>query len=278
MWNGYSTREAAEVIGLSESIIRGCVRAGFVEPDSSGVSMRFSFRDLRILKSVKELIAGGIPLKRIRRQLSALQKRLPARASLAELSLAAHGGDVVVREQNGAWRADTGQLVLLFDGGEKRGQLHSMPIRREAPGPEVIAATSADEWLDRAVTMEEFDTARAIEAYQRALVLRPDAMEGWINLGRLYAESGQVGRARDCFRRALALDPTDATTIYNLGVVAQDAGRDDEAVSYYQRALRIEPMLAEAHYNLATIYDRQGDATAAIRHINEYRKLMQKQR
>ena len=56
-------------------------------------------------------------------------------------------------------------------------------------------------------------------------------------------------------------------------MVAQDAGRDDEAIKFYEHALELDPALSEAHYNLATLFDRGGDTRAAIRHINEYRKL-----
>ncbi len=274
MWNGYSTREASEVIGLPESAIRGCVRAGFLTPDTSRMPMRLSFRDLRILRAVKSLVAEGVPLRRIRHQLTALRRRLPGDTSLAELSLSAHSGHVVVRENSGVWRADTGQMVLCFEGDENRGQVHAMPVRFRSLGPEPVAGMSAEQWFERGVELEESDTPRAIEAYQRSLRLRTDSSETWINLGRLHAESGQAEAAEECFGKALELDPADATALYNLGVVAQDRGRDAEAIEHYQRALEIEPGLAEAHYNLATIYDRNGDARSAIRHINEYRKLI----
>lgn len=276
VWNGYSTREVAEFVGLPESAVRGCVRAGFLTPDTRGVGMMFTFRDLRVLQVVKDLASQGIPLRRIRRQLTALRERLPEPTSLAEMSFAAHGGDVVVREREAAWLADSGQMVFRFERDDRRGQVHAMPIRREAPGPEMVAATTADEWLERAARLEEIDTEDAMEAYERALELRPDSLEGWINLGRLYAESSEAEQAANCFRHALAIDPADATAIYNLGVVAQDAGHDGDAIRYYEHALGIDPDMAEAHYNLATIHDRNGDTTAAIRHINEYRKLVHK--
>lgn len=273
MWDGYSTREAAEVVGLPESAIRGCVRAGFIAPDDTSVPVKLTFRDLRILSVVKALVAGGIPLRRVHRQLSLLQKRLPRQVSLAELSLAAHGGNVVVREQSRTWRADTGQMVFSFEGDESWGEVHAMPLRREATGPEPVMGMSPEEWFERGMQLEEVDTSQAIDAYERSLRLRRDSSETWINLGRLHAESGRVERATECFHQALALDPADATALYNLGVVSQDAGKDEEAISYYERALESEPSLAEAHYNLATIFDRNGDARSAIRHINEYRKL-----
>jgi tetratricopeptide (TPR) repeat protein len=89
----------------------------------------------------------------------------------------------------------------------------------------------------------------------------------------MFAESGDPEAARDCFASAIDLDPADATAFYNLGVIAQDSGKEEDAIASYRRALELDPRLAEAHYNLATLFDQSGDSRAAIRHINEYRKL-----
>jgi tetratricopeptide (TPR) repeat protein len=56
-------------------------------------------------------------------------------------------------------------------------------------------------------------------------------------------------------------------------VISQDAGKEEDAIGHYRRALELDPRLAEAHYNLATLFEQSGDSRAAIRHINEYRKL-----
>ena len=275
MWTNYSTRDAAEFVGLSESAIRSCVRSGVVSPPG----FRFSFQDLVVLKIVKSLVVQGVSLPRVRRQLGCLACRHPG-AALSSMSLAGHNGHVIVRDARCAWRADSGQLVFDFElevpsspHPAPPGELTAMPVRREAPAPEPIAALTAEQWFDRGLELEESTAEGAILAYERSLHLRPDCSETLINLGRLYAENQAPARAAECFKRALDLDPRDATALYNLGVVAQDAGKDPEAVQLYERALAIDPTLAEAHYNLATIFDRVGDPRAAIRHINEYRKL-----
>jgi tetratricopeptide (TPR) repeat protein len=273
VWSDYSTRDAAQFVGLPESAVRRCVRAGFVAPDSEGAGLRFSFRDLLVLKTVKSLNAQGVSLRRIQRQLIALARRLEQPAALASLSLSAHAGHVIVRDQERAWRADTGQLVFEFVLDSPEGRVAPLPVRQAVREIQPIAALTADEWLERAVALEEDDPDAAKEAYRRALRLRPDCSETLIDLGRLYAETGELDQAADCFRRALELDPGDATALYNLGVVAQDEGDDAQAIERYRRALDLDPRLAEAHYNLATIYDRAGEPQLAIRHINEYRKL-----
>ncbi len=256
------------------------MRAGLLSEAATELPARFSFQDLAVLKTVKDLAGQGLSLARIRRQLRALRRQRPADAALSAMKLAAFGGHVVVREGGCSWQADSGQLLLDFvvppassapQGGG--GEVRAMPVRREAPPPEPAYALTADQWFDRAAEVEEDDPGAAIDAYKRALHLRPDSSEALINLGRLYAESGEVDEATSCFSRAMELDPRDGTAVYNLGVVAQDMGRDDEAIQLYERALTLDPSLAEAHYNLATIFDRSGDPRAAIRHIHEYRKL-----
>ncbi len=273
MKSGYSTRDASQLAGLTESVVRSCARAGLLSDGAGGLPPRFSFQDLAVLKSVKDLAVGGVSWRRIRRQLAELRRRVSPGAGLSSLHLAAWGRQVVVREGASAWQADSGQM--LFDFGEEApgGEVASMPVRREAPAPEPAFGLTAEQWFERGADLEEEDPAAAIEAYRRALHLRPDWTEALINVGRLHAESGVVDRAAEFFSRAMELDPRDATAVYNLGVVAQDMGKDEEAIQLYERALALDPALAEAHYNLATIFDRTGDPRAAIRHIHEYRKL-----
>lgn len=281
MWSGYSTRDAAELAGLPESAVRSCARSGLLSDGASGFPARFSFQDLAVLKSVKDLSGQGVSLRRIRRQLAELRRRRSSDGNgLSALTLGAFAGQVVVREPGCAWHADSGQLLLDFGGAPAPaaasaggGQVTAMPIRRDAAPPEPAFALTADQWFERATDLEESDPAAAIEAYQKVLHLRPDSSEALINIGRIHAESGRAALATDCFTRALEIDPRDATAVYNLGVVAQDIGNDDEAIRLYRGALELDPHLAEAHYNLATIFDRAGDPKAAIRHIHEYRKL-----
>jgi tetratricopeptide (TPR) repeat protein len=249
------------------------VRAGFLSPEAQGVSLKYSFRDLLVLRVVKALIDQGVPMRRIRRQLKALRLRLPDHTALSEVSIAADGGQVVVRSDAHAWQADTGQIVFDFSADEPAGEIERLQIPRQAAAPAPVPSMTSDEWFEQAVELEDVDPRAAMDAYRRALHLRPDCTETLINLGRLRAESGDCQGAADCFREALRIDPRDATALYNLGVVAQDEDRDPEAIDLYRRALDLDPSLAEAHYNLATLFDRQGDGHAAIRHINEYRKL-----
>ena len=280
MWTSYSARHAAQLIGLPESAIRSCIRDGLVGMPGT-VPAQLTFRDLSALRMVKALVDAGLPLLRVRRELTRIQLGLPGGASIAELTVEARGGQVHVRGAHGSEEL-RGQLALPFDIAmapapaptpAPAGELHELPRQPEAPAPVAVAPATAEQWLTRALQLEERDPVAAIDAYRRSLRLRPECPEAWINLGRMFAESGDPKAAHECFRSALDLDSTDATAYYNLGVIAQDAGKEDDAIEFYRRALELDPRLAEAHYNLATLFDQSGDSRSAIRHINEYRKL-----
>lgn len=276
MWTSYSARHAAQLIGLPESAVRSCIRDGLVGTPNT-VPAQLSFRDLSALRTVKALVDAGLPLPRVRKELLEIQKQLPAGTSIAELTVEARNGQVHVRGTAAA-NDGAGQLALPFERAIDQtpapaGELRELPRPPEAPMPVVVPPATADQWLSRAQLLEERDPVAAIDAYRRSLRLRPDCTEAWINLGRLFAESSDGDAARDCFKSALELDPAEATAYYNLGVLAQDAGKEAEAIELYRRSLELDPQLAEAHYNLATLFDQSGDSRAAIRHINEYRKL-----
>ncbi len=274
MWTSYSARHAAQLIGLPESAVRSCIRDGLVGMPGT-VPAQLTFRDLSALRTVKALVDAGLPLPRVRRELVRIQLALPDGASLAELTIEARGGEVHVRGRGDA--APVGQLALPFDGfglpAELAGEVHELPRSSEAPALAPVAPATAEQWLSRALQLEDRDPVAAIDAYRRSLRLRPECTEAWINLGRMFAESGDAEAAHECFSSAIGLDPGDATAYYNLGVIAQDAGKEADAIGMYRRALELDPHLAEAHYNLATLFDQSGDSRAAIRHINEYRKL-----
>lgn len=273
MWTSYSARHAAQLIGLAESAVRSCIRDGLVGTPGL-VPAQLSFRDLSALRTVKALVEAGIPLPRVRKDLARIQQLTGT--AIAELTIEVVDGRIQARGEVVADPAQ--QLSLPFSrppGAETqaRGELRELPRGVDSTSLPIALPATAEQWMTRAIALEDREPAAAIDAYKRSLRLRPESAEAWINLGRLHAETGDAVAANECFRNALERDPDEATAYYNLGVLAQDAGSEAEAITLYRRALEIDSQLAEAHYNLATLFDQAGDSRSAIRHINEYRKL-----
>src|SRR5262245_20671756 len=122
VWTSYSARHASQLIGLPESAIRSCIRDGLVGTPGT-IPAQLTFRDLSALRTVKALVDAGLPLPRVRRELVRIQLPLPDGASLAELTIEARGGEVLVRGAH--------------PGGELRGQLalpFELPPLADEPG------------------------------------------------------------------------------------------------------------------------------------------------
>ncbi|MCA9673414.1 MAG: MerR family transcriptional regulator, partial [Myxococcales bacterium] len=107
VWSSYSPREAAQLLGLPESAVRTLARAGVI--GDRAVPVRLGFRDLAALRTVKALVAAGLPLARVRREIIALCAARPG-VVLAELALEVDRGHVRVRGE--AAEAPTTQLPL----------------------------------------------------------------------------------------------------------------------------------------------------------------------
>jgi len=96
--------------------------------------------------------------------------------------------------------------------------------------------------------------AEAIEAYTRAVELKPDWALAHNNLGLTYEKTKAAEMAAREFTEAIRLDPQLAAAHYNLASVYYDRRQFPEVIFSYRRALEIDPDLAEAHYNLGAAY------------------------
>ena len=125
----YSVRDVERVLNLSRSTIRGLIDVGFVKPERGPRrELRFSFRDLIVLRTARALIHAKVPRKRIRRSLADLRRHLPESIPLSGLSICAVGDRVVVRDGTTRWQADSESYLLRVSDEtllEKLNWLHT---------------------------------------------------------------------------------------------------------------------------------------------------------
>lgn len=272
--SGYSTRDVASLLGLSVAQVRSCVRAGFLSPaQGSRGEHRFSFQDLILLRTAKGLLAARVPHRRIHLALKNLREQLPEGRPLTGVRISAQGHHVVVRDGREVWNPESGQALLDFEVAELARGAASLQ-RAERQSEEIEAPDAAEELYERGVEIEDEDPAEAIQAYRKALELKPGLADAHLNLGRLLHETDGAAAAEPCYRRALTLRPGDPTALFNLGVALQDLERPLEAIEVYEKVLELEPGLADAHFNLAGIYEKLGRMKSAIRHLKSYKSSM----
>jgi tetratricopeptide (TPR) repeat protein len=273
--HGFTTRQVAEATGLSPSKISKWAQAGLVSPAvTSRGDPIFSFQDLVLFRTARELLNADVPERKIRAAVAALRRQLPADVPLSALRISAVGDGVLVQDDNGAWEPASGQLQIDFASvsSSDRGVMRIVGDVTDAPAPPADAG-SPDHWYDAGVDLEATDPKAAMEAYRRALALEPRHADAHLNLGRLLHEGGELETAESHYRAAVDAAPGHAGARYNLGVVLEDLKRWSPAIAAYREALRLDDGLAAAHFNLARLLQARGQRAAALRHLARYRSL-----
>lgn len=102
----------------------------------------------------------------------------------------------------------------------------------------------------------------AVEAYQRALEIKPDYAVCLNNLSVSYKKLGMYEASKRVLQRAVEIEPTFAEALNNLANSLRDEGYLFEAKNLYEKALSIKPNSLEIKINLAIVL---GD-------LGEYRK------
>ncbi len=260
----FSPEEVQRILGLTEKQLDYWDRLRLVSPRKDLRNRFYDFRDLIGLRTVKQLIEGGIPANRLRRALSALRAKLSqVQAPLAELRVLSDGKDIIVESEGARLEPLSGQFVLNFE------------IRELGETVRVMTGRNADEWLAMALQYEAEGKTRAeaIEAYDHALCADPQRPDALINCGTLYYEEGNLEKASEYFRRALALDAENALAHFNLGSVLEEVGELEAARQHLRQAVRLDPNYPDAHYNLAFICEKLSAHAEARPHWQAYVEL-----
>lgn len=267
---GYGIPEAAALVGWSASRVRRLVRDGVLAPTvGPGGSLRLSFRDLALLRRLRELGSQRVTPRRVE---CALRRLRDARPGSDALALSARGRELVARDGEGLWSPESGQCLFDF-ATAPASDVVTLTARAESVRAE-RAALSAEEWVRLGGELEESDPEGARAAYRAALELDAASFDAHVNLGCLEHEAGELARAESHYRAALEARPDDLTARFDLAVVLEDQGRRAEARKAYEALLERDPACSEALHNLARLCERAGDRAAALRHWVALRRLV----
>jgi len=117
------------------------------------------------------------------------------------------------------------------------------------------------------------DIDGAVVAYQKALVYNPVNPRVHMSLGKIfYGEKGLYYEAVTAYKRAIDLDPLSVDAHMGLGEVYEEKGLYKEATEEYRRVIEIDGKHTGAMYNLALVYEKV-DPRAAITQWERYIEL-----
>ena len=120
--------------------------------------------------------------------------------------------------------------------------------------------------LDRLNRLDE-----ALEAYSKAISLKPDNLNALINRGNLLAYMGKLDEALEDLKRAESINPNNYLISYSLGTLYFLKREYDRAIEYLEKAVSLNPYYSDGFYTLADIYYIRGDYRKALAY---YRKTL----
>jgi tetratricopeptide (TPR) repeat protein len=95
---------------------------------------------------------------------------------------------------------------------------------------------------------------RAMEDFDKAIELNPNLAEAYAGRGNTYAQLEQYEIAIEDFDKAIELNPNLAEAYCNRGIVYSYLKEYERAIEDFDKAIELNPNLAEAYYNRGAAY------------------------
>jgi tetratricopeptide (TPR) repeat protein len=92
----------------------------------------------------------------------------------------------------------------------------------------------------------------AVQAYHRALTIRPDSLEANQHIATTYIQMGEQSSALVFAEKAVDIDPASGPARVNLAAIYQDSGRTEDAIHQYEAAVELMEPTAPLLLSLIT--------------------------
>ena len=112
--------------------------------------------------------------------------------------------------------------------------------------------------------LEQFEPAKAAEAFRRALAADPSIKIAQINLALALFYQQELSAAREAADKAVSTAPEYLHTHYLTGLIARNENRIDDALTAFQKVLTADPTDVGSNVNIGQIYLQQRKYDEAI--------------
>jgi len=105
-----------------------------------------------------------------------------------------------------------------------------------------------------------------IASLEMKTVQNPQNVQAWIELGNAFFDSDQYEKAIQAYTKALELKPDNANVLTDMGVMYRRAGKPQEAINAFERAMAVDPKHEVSRFNkgIVLLHDLK-DTQAAIK-------------
>lgn len=291
----YTAANLAHLLGIPVAAIRRWQRLGLITPVREVRRLAyFDYQQVVTARSLARLVASGVPVAQIERQLKELQQFLPEiERPLAQLSILADGKRLLLRKEGGLLDP-SGQMRFDFEAVNESPDVLSahepeeadeasetdesaaentvvsvtLPVETESGTPTARALCDA-----AAACEDEGDLNQAAELYRAALAAGgPDAVISF-HLADLLYRLGDLSAARERYYTAIEIDEDYIEARANLGCVLLELDQPQLAEAAFRGALASHPDYADAHYHLARTLTRLDRPEEAAEHWRAFLRL-----
>ena len=131
-----------------------------------------------------------------------------------------------------------GHLLRVRADGYKERVLNLAPAQKGEVRADLTKTSDAAELaFQEAERLTLVDRDKAIEAYKKAIKLRPAYPDAFVALARVQSETGDLEDAERAIASARKLRTAFAEASAVLGRIYKDLGQDDKAIAAFQRAI-----------------------------------------
>ncbi len=284
----YTAANLAQLLGTNVAAVRRWQRLGLIVPVHEVRRLAyFDYQQVVTARSLARLVASGMPVAQIERQLRELQQFLPEiERPLEQLSILADGKRLLLRQEGGLLDA-SGQLRFDFDATVDDSPDVLSAHDDEAcdeDEPEVASAREAlmaplqppsvDHLRQAAAECEdEGDLDQAAELYRAILAAEGPHAETCFQLADVLYRQGDLTAARERYYAAIEIDEEFIEARANLGCVLLELDQPQLAEAAFRGALAGYPDYADAHYHLARTLTRLERPGEAQEHWREFLRL-----
>lgn len=106
----------------------------------------------------------------------------------------------------------------------------------------------------------------AIKEFQNAILNAPDSVQGYDNLGTVYADKGDLLGALGAYTKALSLEPDNPCALHNLGCFLANHG-SQLASMCFRRSFKIDNEFYQSRFNLGLCLAGEGKHEQALTHF-----------
>lgn len=97
------------------------------------------------------------------------------------------------------------------------------------------------------------DAQNQMARLEAAVRTDPKNHEAWVALGNLYFDTHQAQRAVDAYGKALALKPNDPNVLTDQGVMYRELKQFDKAIANFQKASKADPTHVQSVFNQGVV-------------------------